>query len=385
MTSAQTAWTDVKTVELTGLRVALSQPVLVARSKGHLWFPTLVPVGGNELLGILSDMPDVHTDRPTGLITWSRDGGLTWSEPRRGPYADCAPLRLPNGDLLLLSNYLYSRADGDYIGCDRITRGARSAEALADGVAITNWPRPLRGGPHGLAGFGFTGQTVALSDGGCLATLYGHFEGAQRYSLVAAQSADGRHWSIRSVIADDKCALEGSEGPCEAALCRLEDGRLMCVFRNSSNVPYGQCWSEDEGGTWTTPVASAEAHSVQPSLAVMHDGIVAMSGGRPGIFLWFSPDGTGKDWQAIDVRAHHNECCPGDPIGPGDPISGAPMTTSYTEIVRLDDEHLLLIYDRIPHGWSAILQGSPETNSVWVVRVGVRREGDGESRSRPGR
>jgi len=365
MQNAQTGWTDVRTVELQGLEVSLSRPVLVARSKGYLWFPTLVPMGGNGLIGILSDMPDVHTDRPTGLMTWSSDGGLTWSEPGKGPYSDCAPLRLPNGDLLMLSNYLYPRADGTYAGCGIIPRGKREPEALADGVTITGWPRPLRPGPHGLAGFGFTGQTVAVEEGDYLATLYGFFEGAGRYSLVAACSVDGTNWSIRSVIADESCALEGSEGPCEAALCRLKDGRLMCIFRNSSNVPYGHCWSEDEGRTWTTPVAMAEAHSVQPSLVVMDGGLVALSGGRPGLFLWINADGTGTDWQAVDVQAHHNECCPDETIG---------NSTSYTETVGLDDEHLLMIYDRIPHSWSAIPQDSPETNSAWVVRVGIHRD-----------
>lgn len=361
MTSAQTGWTDVKTVELNGLTVSLSQPRLVARSKGYLWFPTLFQRGASELLAILSDMPDVHTDKPTGLITWSLDGGLTWSEPEKGPYADLAALRQDSGDLLLLSNYLYPRAGGGYTGCDLIAGGKREVQPLADGVTLTGWPRPLRPGPHGLAGFGFTGQTVALKEGGHLATLYGYFEGAARYSLVAAYSVEGTNWSIRSVIADDKCALQGSEGPCEAALCRLKDGRLMCVFR-TGGWPYGQCWSEDEGRTWTTPVAMAQMQ-VQPSLAVMDDGMVVLSGGRPGIFVWFSTDGTGTNWQAVDVQAHHNACCPQETLG---------GSTCYTEIVRLDDEHLLLIYDRIPHSWNAIPQDSAETNSVWVVRVGVR-------------
>ena len=46
--------------------------------------------------------------------------------------------------------------------------------------------------------------------GGYLATLYGYFRGAERYALVAAESADGVNWKIRSVIADEKCKLPGS-------------------------------------------------------------------------------------------------------------------------------------------------------------------------------
>lgn len=229
------------------------------------------------------------------------------------------------------------------------------------------WPRPIRPGEHGLAGFGFNGQTIALKDGGYLATLYGYFKDAQRFSLVAAHSEDGRHWNIRSVIANEASMIPMTEGPCESAMCRLKDGRLMCIFRTGDS-PYGQCWSQDEGKTWTTPVAMTQARAVQPSLVVMENGMVALSGGRGGIFLWINADGTGNDWQAVDVRAHHNEFCSQEPIG------NWPTTTSYTEIVPLDAEHLLMIYDRIPHGWEAIPPDSTETNSVWVARLGVRRD-----------
>jgi|GEM_PF-541794 len=362
------SWTDAKTIETNGLKVVLSQPRLVARSKGYLWFPTLVHAEQNEVQALLSDIPDVLTGGPTGLITRSPDGGA-WSDPEIGVYADCAPLRLGNGDLLLLSNYLYPTGNGSYSGCSLIAAGSRRVRDIPGGVTITNWPRAIRPGPHGLAGFGFTGQTVALTagGGGYLATLYGYFENAQRYSLVAAHSLDGRNWSIRSVIADENCPLPGGEGPSEAALCRLKDGRLMCVFRNSGFAAYGQCWSEDEGMTWTTPVAMAQALSVQPSLAVMQDGTVLLSGGRPGILLWINANGTGNGWQTVDVRAHHNQLLPAEPIG------DFPATTSYGEILAIDNKHLLLIYDRTPRGWDPIPQGSPESNSVWVVRIGIHR------------
>ena len=49
--------------------------------------------------------------------------------------------------------------------------------------------------------------------------------------------------------------------------------------------------------------------SVQPSLAVLPDGLVALSGGRPGLFLWLNPDdpdGTAATWRRVDVLANHN-------------------------------------------------------------------------------
>jgi len=45
------------------------------------------------------------------------------------------------------------------------------------------------------------------------------------------------------------------------------------------------------------------------------------------------------------------------------------MTTGYTEVAVVDDSHLLVIYDRVPHGWKAIPRESVDTNSVWVIRL----------------
>jgi hypothetical protein len=78
--------------------------------------------------------------------------------------------------------------------------------------------------------------------------LYGYFRDTNRYSLVAAESPDGVRWKIRAVIADERCELPDREGPCESAVCRLKDGRLLCVFRLDSGVPYGHCFSSNVTG-----------------------------------------------------------------------------------------------------------------------------------------
>jgi len=364
---------DMKTIELKGLNVTLSQPVLVARSKERLWFPTLINLENGKLLAVMSNVPDDWV-KPKGWAAWSADGGLTWhcDKPLNGLYSDHSALRLKNGDRLLLPFYLFPVSGTNRVtgACPIVRKDQSAVEIPEEGVSVTGWPRvcgSLGGFPQGpsVAGFAFNGQTVELEGGGYLATLYGYFQGPRRYSLLAAESMDGRQWKIRSVIADETCKLQGGEGPSESALCRLKDGRLMCVFRMSAGVPYGQCWSQDDGKTWTAPVAMAQAHSVQPSLAVMKDGTVALSGGRPGIFVWINANGTGNDWQVIDIQAHHNACCPKETVG---------SSSCYTELVALDERHLLLIYDRIPGGWGGIPKDSPESNSAWVVRVEVSRD-----------
>jgi len=364
-------WETVKTVPLAGLRVSLSRPVLVARSKGWLWFPTMTRLSGGELFAVLSTNLDAIVADRTAAVTWSGDGGLTWSplssiDPKGDLYSECT-LRLAGGDELLYPFNLYPRPGG-MGGIYQVVsgqKGKREVRLVKEGLTVTGWPRPDRSFNEkiGLSGFGFNGQTLVAKDGQCLATLYGYFKDAKRYSLVLVESRDGVHWKVRAVVAGEHCKLQGGEGPCEAAICRLKDGRLMGVFRLASNVPYGQTFSSDEGRTWTEPVAMANAFSVQPSLAVMSDGKVVLSGGRPGLFLWVNADGTGKDWQRVDILTHHNATHPEERIDqPG-------HTTSYTEIVALDSTHLIYMYDRVPHSWSAIPKGSADTNSIWALRV----------------
>lgn len=367
-TTPKPAWKDCEPQAAGKLSVTLSEPVLVARSEGYLWFPTLVPLASGELLAVMSNYHDDHVEKATAQLCWSGDGGLTWSRPQDGLYSDSA-VRLASGEQLLLPYYLRPQAD-KAIGAPHqlIAKEKRESKVVDPGVKVAGWPRP--GGSFstklGLAGFVFNGNSVEVKDG-YLATLYGFFEGTKRYSLVAAQSEDGVNWNIRSTVAEENCELPGGEGPCEAAMCRLKDGRLMCIFRLASNVAYGQAFSDDDGQTWSKPASVAGASSVQPALAALKSGPIVLTGGRPGLWAWFNAAGDGKQWDRIDLLAHHNACRPDDPIA--NPASG---TSAYTEVVALDDHTILCIYDRLARGWNAIPKGSGETNSVWAVRITVR-------------
>jgi len=185
--------------------------------------------------------------------------------------------------------------------------------------------------------------------------------------------------------------LPGRDGPSEADLLQLKDGRLLCVLRLGGWRLFGQSWSSDEGRTWT-PAVAMPAFSVQPSLVTLHGGqTVILAGGRPGLYLWFDRDGTGERWQWIDVQINHNASHPDEPIHHlysdkrPDAITQAwidadkaavvrnKRTSSYTELVVLDESHLLYIYDRLPNGWHPIPDDMDDTNSVWVVRITVER------------
>ena len=147
----------------------------------------------------------------------------------------------------------------------------------------------------------------------------------------------------------------------------------MNVFRLDSSVSYGQTFSDDDGRTWSPPVAMKEPHSVQPSIAMMKDGALVLTGGRPGIFAWINTSGDGDDWLQVDLLSNHNEQYSQESINVGGGFSLAAQTTSYTEVVPLDEQSVLVMYDRIPHGWSAVPRDSQDTNSIWIVKLAWNR------------
>jgi hypothetical protein len=384
-------WKTQSVVSLGDLDVAASAPVLVRRSRWYCWFPSLIRQPNGVLWAVMSAYADIPASNSVNYLCRSRDGGLSWEEPRVIGDGGLAHLIQPDGSAVILPYYLRPRtlgtgSGGQSVGapCNVLSPDGR-LDMRASGAVVTRWPRPTKSPlPDAeIAGFVFNGQVVRGRAGEYLATLYGTYEGDDRYSLVMVESDDGFRWRIRAQIAGPDCALIGSEGPCESAVCRLKDGRLMCIFRLASFVSYGQTFSDDDGHTWTMPV-NISPGSVEPSLAVLRDGIVALSGGRPGISVWFNANGAGGDWQGLDIISLHNAACsPRDRILPDSSTAWktpadmrrAGMTgysSCYTELMALDERTMLVIYDRVGYGWNPIPDDDPdETKSVWVMRLQI--------------
>jgi hypothetical protein len=380
-----THWKTHQVISLHGLEVELSEPVLVKRSRWYCWFPSLIRQPNGNLWAVMSAYADMHASNSINYLSRSRDGGLSWDEPRVIGDGGLAHLLLPDGAAVILPYYLRPRPNGMGAPCNVLSIDGELAMRPA-GVEVSGWPRATKSPlPEvGISGFVFNGQVVRGRDGQYLATLYGTFEGDQRYSLAFVESVDGFHWRWRSLVAGPDCNLEVSDGHCESAVCSLVDGRLMCVFRLASFTRYGQTFSADDGHTWSAPVNIAPG-SVEPSLAVLQEGIVALSGGRSGIYVWFNVDGSGRDWQPVDIVSAHNAASP-----PADRIEHdshnawsavdemrrtgiTGFSSCYTELAALDQNTLLLTYDRVGFGWRPIPDDADETKSVWVMRIRIRR------------
>ena len=384
-------WKTHTQIRLEGLTVELSEPVLVKRSRWYCWFPSLIRQTDGTLWAVMSAYADIHVSDSVNYLSRSRDGGLTWDEPRVIGDGGLSHVLLSDGSALVLPYYLRLLGNGSVGAPCNVISPKGELSFRASGVTVSGWPRPpRRAGDPGMtspiaaaASFVFNGQSTRGQDGEYLTTLYGQFDGDTRYSLLLAESSDGFAWRIRSVLAGPDCPLQGSEGPCESALCRLKDGRLMCIFRLASFVSYGQTFSADDGRTWT-PAVNISPFSVEPSLATLRGGkILALSGGRSGIFVWFNTDGQGSEWQPVNIVAVHNSARPlADRIDPDSTRCWLNMeqmhkqrltgfSSCYTELAALDDNTLLLIYDRIGFGWHPIPDDSDETKSVWVIRLRI--------------
>jgi len=74
-------WPQGKTYELSGLRVSLSAPVLVGRSKDYFWFPQIQLLPNGELIAIIRTCADDWPFEDKSAVLWSANNGLSWSKP----------------------------------------------------------------------------------------------------------------------------------------------------------------------------------------------------------------------------------------------------------------------------------------------------------------
>ena len=183
-------------------------------------------------------------------------------------------------------------------------------------------------------------------------------------NLACITSANGLAWQFASVVeakVDDPLV---TERPGENDLIRLDSAELFAVYRVSQEVHYRSARSTDDGKSWGNPV-SLPFGSVRPKSVRLSDGRIAISGGRPGLWIRVSTDATATSWTSVNVAKAHNALV-GDKAALFEPafvnattttpwsVMGSRESTCYTSFLTIPDGTVLLLYDRLSsdEGWS---------------------------------
>lgn len=224
------------------------------------------------------------------------------------------------------------------------------------------------------------GEGVPLQDGGVGTPVSLRFEGDEFESTVFVVSVDdGRTWTYRSTIADEHAVPGAIEGFDEAGLVRLADGRLLCVSRVGDSQALYKSYSDDDGRGWTAPTRMP-AWSVAPTIRRLANGVLVLTTGRPGNYLWLCTDEVGETWHPIElVEGYHNAVSPPEHhiLHPTSDVDLhehlAFQTSSYLAMLEVRPNELLIAYDRAPFGWmgSPRRHGSTERSQIFLLDVSV--------------
>jgi len=151
---------------------------------------------------------------------------------------------------------------------------------------------------------------------------------------------NGRSWKRRSTIALDPL---GRDAQTEPMLAENVNGELVCVIRRAEQKQKSMMitFSKDRGKTWEKPVAlnNLGGFGVMPCLVRLECGVMVLSYGRPGIWLSFSPDGTGREWTKPVCMLE----------GKKRERPGPRPTDGYTTLLPIGSNQLLMSYSYFDH------------------------------------
>lgn len=237
-----------------------------------------------------------------------------------------------SGLFLALDEYAYYRSPDLYeVKAWRSTDDdLRSMTVEQSLIRVPNGPKRSRK-PGEWFGLYLFRTILELSDGTLLATVEGSLDSDRVFptgrrdraeltdspklrTFIISSQDQGRNWQYLSSVAvpqeDDQAVGEGFAEP---SLVRLDNGQLLCVMRSGNYTPLYQCWSSDDGKTWSEPVYTGLERGVDPCLIRLVDGRLLLAYGlrypagscggssEDGvgaslIELAISQDGTGRTW-----------------------------------------------------------------------------------------
>ncbi|NQT13614.1 MAG: exo-alpha-sialidase [Planctomycetes bacterium] len=266
----------------------------------------------------------------------SHDGGRTWEGPTGG--FGVGAEQLADGSVLGLEYRCFpvEGEEGRYqVERSLSTDGGHTFEKSQADVWVPEATAAMGHGPH--VGPLFMRSVVQRPDGSLAALCAGWFKSdktpcpygrGRPYSRTYICESDdaGCSWRYLTTIGYDEI---GSEGYNEGSMRRLPNGEILAVLRtgnerdfNCQDNPIMWATSRDEGRTWSPPRRTG-LEGAYPSLAVLEDGLVAITYGRPGAMIAFSTD-AGRTWAdrtAIDATPYsgYTDVVP---LAPGEVLVG---------------------------------------------------------------
>ena len=369
-----------KTNELDHFRIRLGKAVKITASYNYCWFPTVHRFSTGEILTTVRMSPD--DSNPEGefsAYSLSKDGGQTWSRRYTmgaGANIDAAYSQEPLDDgiwalgagYLSLEPYPFGKETDFHATLTEFSRAGMDVHQIRDASIHLSEPPQFEPAemyatktkdasqlasvpsatPHGTI--------IPGPHGEWLTTLYYTTKRDRRYSrLVLIRSFDhGRTWNEDGIIAalqpgEKPWPWMGNEGPNEAGLVRLSDGRLFCIYRTGNGDYMGDAWSSDDGKTWSVPTSTG-FKGVAPHLRLMSNGLLVCTFGRPGVTIMFSSN-EGKSWAAVT------------PVFRG-------RSTGYSDVIEVGTGKLFVVYDSLPEGGDPV-PGTPSEHAVYGTFVEV--------------
>ena len=142
--------------------------------------------------------------------------------------------------------------------------------------------------------------------------------------------------------------------------------------------------------TTTAPTVPATPTGVEPKIERLPNGLLVISAGRPGLYMWVAEDpttGSGSftatgagantagsgaafaqplEWTGFNVAAHHNAAFGDTSLHFSSDTPGGDETTSYTGIAEVEPGVALLAYDK-----TCCKGREGEVQRVYSVRIAV--------------
>lgn len=349
---------------------------------------------GRLLLGFNQERGEVHSDSGQSCVTFSSDGGDSWSPTRVvWPFTthtgnwDCAFAELANGDILMHTRVcsfiaptaLKGQSD-QHIGpppgrAERLKRQTGYALSRSrDGGATWDTPLPVNTAPmadsgtgHYVVGGSGAGHVIELPDGGLLMPLHGSIgrewptKTGETIRCFTLRSDDGgSNWEYWATVGYDPGHILDFIEP---AMTRLNSGRLVCLMRAQARPGRADnmwcVFSDDDGASWSRPERTPLWGFPADVMQLADGRVLAVYGYRRapwGVRGALSVDGV--TWRAADEFTIREG-------GAADPAVPQYWHIGYPTVAQSQDGTIVAAY----HEYVSNPRAGTPIQAMWVTRL----------------